>query len=136
MFITSYAFTYFSFDFLFLFCTRGRGRLVVLSLQNIHNSNCRSNLCLPAQLASPFNEHTTEQISSTSHCNSPDNISETVNCDEDQAEQFTLIKSKQFPGVITSICSYLDHYFLITVGNIVSLLSFSSSFHFIFRITE
>lgn len=79
-----------------------------------------SNLNLPSQISPPFGEvvgYATEQLSSSSLCSSPDDV---VKLEEVEAQQLRLICQVQLPGVVLSVCPYLDRYFLASAGNIVS----------------
>jgi len=107
----------------------------VLSLDSAQRSSDSSslmfgsNLNLPSQISSPFGEivgYTTEQLSSSSLCSSPDDISnDVVKLEEVEARQLRLIFQVQLPGAVLSVCPYLDRYFLASAGNIVS-------YHFFF----
>lgn len=106
----------------------------MLSLDSMQRSSDSSSLIfsshlnLPSQISSPFGEivgYATEQLSSSSLCSSPDDISsDVVKLEEVEARQLQLIFQVQLPGAVLSVCSYLDRYFLASAGNNVSILFF------------
>ncbi|KAJ4823878.1 hypothetical protein Tsubulata_010459 [Turnera subulata] len=103
-----------------------KGRLIVLSLEHVQNSDSGSMiLCSKAgsssQRASPFCEvtgYTGEQLSSSSLCSSPDDTSsDGVKLEETEAWQLRVACATPWPGMALAICPYLDHYFLASAGN-------------------
>ncbi|KAK9921586.1 hypothetical protein M0R45_030090 [Rubus argutus] len=110
-----------------------KGRLIVLCLENVQNSDSGSmTFCSKAgsssQRASPFHEivgYATEQLSSSSLCSSPDDTScDGIKLEETEAWQFRLAFSMPWPGMVLAICPYLDRYFLASAGNAFYLCGF------------
>lgn len=111
-----------------LLCS-AKGRLLVLCLVHVQNSDCGSmTFCSKAgsssQKTSPFNEivgHAPEQLSSSSlGSSSDDNSSDGSKLDENEIWQFRLACATTWHGVVQAICPYLDRYFLASAGNTVS----------------
>uniref|UniRef100_A0A7N0UVI7 DNA damage-binding protein 1 n=1 Tax=Kalanchoe fedtschenkoi TaxID=63787 RepID=A0A7N0UVI7_KALFE len=103
-----------------------RGRLIILCLDHMQNSDsCSITLyskgVLHSQRASPFREIVgvaAEQLSCSSPCSSPDDVS----CDEVKLEeldswQLRLAHTATLPGMVLAICPYLKSYFLASAGN-------------------
>lgn len=75
-----------------------------------------------SQRTSPFRDYTTEQLSSSSLCSSPDDNSyDGIKLDEAETWQLRLACATTWPGMVLAICPYLDHFFLASAGNAVSL---------------
>lgn len=72
----------------------------------------------------PFSEIvgcTTEQLSSSGLSGSPDDMSSDIVINEEtNAANLRLIFQVQLPGVVLSLCQYLDCYLLASAGNAVS----------------
>lgn len=107
-----------------MFFNSTRGRLLVLSLEDMQNSDSSSLIyCSKPGLSSPFREivgYATEQLSSSSLCSSPDDGScDGVKLEENGTWQLREIFAGSLPGAVLSICPYLDCYFLASAGNIV-----------------
>ncbi|KAF6155219.1 hypothetical protein GIB67_019745 [Kingdonia uniflora] len=111
-----------------------KGRLLVLCLEQVHNSE-RNSLIYSSksagsssQVTSPFREivgYATEQLSSSSLCSSPDdNNCDGVKLEENEAWQFRLAYQTVLPGVVLAVCSYLDRYFLASASNILFVYGF------------
>lgn len=107
-----------------------KGRLIILCLEHTQNSDSGSmTICSKAgsssQRTSPFRDvvgYTTEQLSSSSLCSSPDDNSyDGTKLDEAETWQLRLASATTWPGMVLAICPYLDHYFLASAGNAVSL---------------
>lgn len=85
-----------------------------------------------SQRTSPFRDvmgYTTEQLSSSSLCSSPDdNSCDGIKLDEAETWQLRLASATSWPGMVLAICPYLDHYFLASAGNAVSLTLIIYSF--------
>ena len=112
-----------------LFFNSTKGRLIVLCLEHVQNSDSGSiTFCSKAgstsQRTSPFREivgYATEQLSSSSLCSSPDDTScDGVKLEETESWQLRLAYSTTWPGMVLAICTYLDRYFLASAGNYVS----------------
>ncbi|XP_024186910.1 splicing factor 3B subunit 3 isoform X1 [Rosa chinensis] len=110
-----------------------KGRLIVLCLENMQNSDSGSmtfgsKAGSSSQRASPFHEivgYATEQLSSSSLCSSPDDTScDGMKLEETEAWQFRLAFSMPWPGMVLAICPYLDRYFLASAGNAFYLCGF------------
>ncbi|XP_062002924.1 uncharacterized protein LOC133720570 isoform X1 [Rosa rugosa] len=110
-----------------------KGRLIVLCLENMQNSDSGSmtfgsKAGSSSQRASPFHEivgYATEQLSSSSLCSSPDDTScDGMKLEETDAWQFRLAFSMPWPGMVLAICPYLDRYFLASAGNAFYLCGF------------
>ncbi|XP_042514315.1 splicing factor 3B subunit 3 isoform X2 [Macadamia integrifolia] len=104
-----------------------KGRLLVLCLEHTQNSASSSwifcsKTSSSTQLTSPFREivgYATEQLSSSSLCSSPDdNSCEGVKLEESEAWQWRVAYQTNMPGMVLSVCPYLDRYFLVSAGNI------------------
>ncbi|ESQ48841.1 hypothetical protein EUTSA_v10019900mg [Eutrema salsugineum] len=103
-----------------------KGRLIILYLEHIQNSDSGSiTICSKAgsssQRTSPFRDvagFTTEQLSSSSLCSSPDDNSyDGIKLDEAETWQLRLASATTWPGMVLAICPYLDNYFLASAGN-------------------
>ncbi|KAL0708075.1 hypothetical protein Bca4012_074501 [Brassica carinata] len=103
-----------------------RGRLIILCLEHTHNSDSGSmTICSKAgsssQRTSPFRDVvgcTTEQLSSSSLCSSPDDNSyDGIKIDESETWHLRLACATTWPGMVLAICPYLDHFFLASAGN-------------------
>ncbi|KAJ0263855.1 Uncharacterized protein HA466_0023060 [Hirschfeldia incana] len=103
-----------------------RGRLIILYLEHTHNSDSGSmTICSKAgsssQRTSPFRDVvgcTTEQLSSSSLCSSPDDNSyDGIKLDESETWHLRLACATTWPGMVLAICPYLDHFFLASAGN-------------------
>ncbi|KAL0900334.1 hypothetical protein Bca101_084295 [Brassica carinata] len=103
-----------------------RGRLIILCLEHTHNSDSGSmTICSKAgsssQRTSPFRDVvgcTTEQLSSSSLCSSPDDNSyDGSKLDESETWHLRLASATTWPGMVLAICPYLDHFFLASAGN-------------------
>lgn len=91
-----------------------RGRLVVLCLEHIQNSDTGS----MTQRSSPIGSYAAEQLSCSSICSSPDdNSCDGVKLEETEAWHLRLAFSTIWPGMIIAVCPYLDRYFLASAGN-------------------
>ncbi|CAL5362876.1 unnamed protein product [Camellia sinensis] len=106
-----------------------RGRLIVLCLEHVQNSDCASmTFCQKAgsssQRTSPFREivgYAAEQLSSSSLCSSPDDTScDGIKLEETEAWHLRLAYSTTWLGMVLAVCPYLDRYFLASAGNAVS----------------
>ncbi|RDX85125.1 Splicing factor 3B subunit 3 [Mucuna pruriens] len=104
----------------------GKGRLLVLCLDHVQNSDSGSmTFCSKAGLSSqktlPFHEIVTyapEQLSSSSLGSSPDdNSSDGIKLDENEVWLFRLAYATRWQGMVFAICPYLDRYFLASAGN-------------------
>ncbi|CAN8270105.1 unnamed protein product [Cochlearia groenlandica] len=103
-----------------------KGRVIILCLEHTQNSDSGSmTICSKAgsssQRTSPFRDVvgcTTEQLSSSSLCSSPDDNSyDGIKLDEAETWQLRLACTTPWPGMVLAICPYLDHYFLASAGN-------------------
>ncbi|KAF2554749.1 hypothetical protein F2Q68_00017909 [Brassica cretica] len=103
-----------------------RGRLIILCLEHTHNSDSGSmTICSKAgsssQRTSPFRDVvgcTTEQLSSSSLCSSPDDNSyDGIKIDESETWHLRLACATTWPGMVLAICPYLHHFFLASAGN-------------------
>lgn len=103
-----------------------RGRLIVLCLEHVQNSDCASmTFCQKAgsssQRTSPFREivgYAAEQLSSSSLCSSPDDTScDGIKLEETEAWHLRLAYSTTWLGMVLAVCPYLDRYFLASAGN-------------------
>ncbi|PSS13770.1 DNA damage-binding protein [Actinidia chinensis var. chinensis] len=103
-----------------------KGRLIVLCLENMHNSDSGSmTFCSKAgsssQRSSPFREivgYAAEQLSSSSLCSSPDdNSCDGMKLEETEPWHLRLAYSTIWSGMILAVCPYLDRYFLASAGN-------------------
>ncbi|KAJ4977737.1 hypothetical protein NE237_008517 [Protea cynaroides] len=110
-----------------------KGRLLVLCLEHTQNSASSSwifssKMSSSSQLTSPFREivgYATEQLSSSSLCSSPDdNSCEGVKLEESEAWQLRVAYQTTLPGMVLSVCPYLDRYFLASAGNIFYVYGF------------
>ncbi|KAB1222445.1 Splicing factor 3B subunit 3 [Morella rubra] len=112
-----------------------KGRVIVLCLEHVQNSDSGSiTFCSKAgtacQRTSPFREivgYAAEQLSSSSICSSPDDTScDGFKLEETEAWQLRLAYSTTWPGMVLSICSYLDRYFLASAGSSFYVCGFPS----------
>jgi splicing factor 3B subunit 3 len=103
-----------------------KGRVIILCLEHTQNSDSGSmticsKACSSSQRTSPFHDvvgYTTENLSSSSLCSSPDDYSyDGIKLDEAETWQLRLASSTTWPGMVLAICPYLDHYFLASAGN-------------------
>ncbi|XP_058204802.1 uncharacterized protein LOC131318827 isoform X1 [Rhododendron vialii] len=103
-----------------------RGRLIVLCLEHMQNSDSASmTFCSKAgsssQRTSPFREivgYAAEQLSSSSLCSSPDDNSiEGIKVEETESWHLRLACATIWPGMVLAVCPYLDRYFLASAGN-------------------
>nr|XP_011467138.1 PREDICTED: pre-mRNA-splicing factor prp12 [Fragaria vesca subsp. vesca] len=110
-----------------------KGRLIVLCLENMQNSDSgsmtfSSKAGSSSLRASPFHEivgYAAEQLSSSSLCSSPDDTScDGIKLEETETWQFRLAFSMPWPGMVLAICPYLDRYFLASAGNAFYLCGF------------
>ncbi|KAK7244699.1 hypothetical protein RIF29_39525 [Crotalaria pallida] len=112
-----------------------KGRLIVLCLDHVHNSDSGSmTFCSKAgpssQRTSPFHEivaYAPEQLSNSSLGSSPDdNSSDGIKLDENEVWQFRLAYATTWQGMVLAICPYLEHYFLASAGNAFYVCSIPS----------
>ncbi|OMO51866.1 hypothetical protein CCACVL1_29540 [Corchorus capsularis] len=112
-----------------------KGRLIVLRIEQVQNSDSGSITLFStagssSQRNSPFREmfcHATEQLSSSSICSSPDDISyEGIKVEETEVWRLRSTYSNNWPGMVLAICPYLDHYFLVSAGNSFYVCAFPS----------
>lgn len=105
--------------------------MIVFCLEHVQNSDTGSmTFCSKAGISSlqtsPFREivgYTTEQLSSSSLCSSPDDASsDGIKLEETEAWQLRVVYSTTLPGMVLAICPYLDRYFLASAGNAVSCI--------------
>ncbi|KAL6986955.1 hypothetical protein U1Q18_012714 [Sarracenia purpurea var. burkii] len=103
-----------------------KGRLIVLCLENMQNSDSASmTFCSKAgsssQRTSPFREivgYAAEQLSSGSLCSSPDdNSCDGIKLEETESWHLRLAYSTIWNGMVLAVCPYLDRYFLASAGN-------------------
>ncbi|GMH18745.1 hypothetical protein Nepgr_020586 [Nepenthes gracilis] len=103
-----------------------KGRLIVLSLEHLQNSDSGSmTICSKAgsssQRASPFCEavgYAADQMSNSSLCSSPDdNSCDGLKLEDGEAWQLQLASTTMLPGMVLAVCPYLDNYFLASSGN-------------------
>ncbi|KAF7148258.1 hypothetical protein RHSIM_Rhsim03G0002200 [Rhododendron simsii] len=103
-----------------------RGRLIVLCLEHMQNSDSASvTFCSKAgsssQRTSPFREivgYAAEQLSSSSLRSSPDDNSfEGIKLEETESWHLRLACATIWPGMVLAVCPYLDRYFLASAGN-------------------
>ncbi|KAK6149257.1 hypothetical protein DH2020_016782 [Rehmannia glutinosa] len=91
-----------------------KGRLVVLCLEHVQNSDSGS----VTQRNSPIGGCAAEQLSSSSLCSSPDdNSCDGIKLEETEAWHLRLAYTTIWPGMVISVCPYLDRYFLASAGN-------------------
>ncbi|XP_077213126.1 cleavage and polyadenylation specificity factor (CPSF) A subunit protein isoform X2 [Tasmannia lanceolata] len=109
------------------------GRLLVFSLEHMQNSDSGSLIFSPkpgssSQINSPFHEivgYASEQLSNSSLCSSPDdNSCDGVKLEETEAWQLRILYETKLPGVVLSVCPYLDRYFLASVGHTLYVYGF------------
>ncbi|CAK7342213.1 unnamed protein product [Dovyalis caffra] len=112
-----------------------KGRLIVLCLENLQNSDSGSmTFCSKAgsssQRTSPFREivgFAAEQLSSSSLCSSPDDTScDGVKLEETEMWQFRFVSATTLPGMVLAICPYLDRFFLASAGNSFYVCGFAN----------
>ncbi|KAJ6827600.1 splicing factor 3B subunit 3 [Iris pallida] len=111
-----------------------KGRLIVLSLESPKCSSDDGMICTSnfspyiSQICSPSGEtvgHATEQLSSSRMSSSPDDMTtDVVKVEETETANLRLLFQVQLPGVVLSVCSYLDSYFLASAGNMVNVFGF------------
>uniref|UniRef100_A0A1D1Y3V3 Splicing factor 3B subunit 3 n=2 Tax=Anthurium amnicola TaxID=1678845 RepID=A0A1D1Y3V3_9ARAE len=109
-----------------------KGRLIVISLEKMQMSDdsylaiCSNTV--PSQITCPFREivgYATEQLSSSSLCSSPDDNSyDGVQLDKMESGQLRPIACLSMPGVVLSVCSYLDRYVLASAGSFLYVCGF------------
>lgn len=98
-----------------------KGRLVVLCLEHIQNSDTGS----MTQRSSPIGNYAAEQLSCSSICSSPDdNSCDGVKLEETESWHLRLAYSTIWPGMVIAVCPYLDRYFLASAGNSFYVCSF------------
>ncbi|KAL9270563.1 Spliceosome-associated protein 130 B-like protein [Drosera capensis] len=112
-----------------------KGRLIVLCLERSQNSECgsvsvRSKASSSSRQASPYYEATgyaADQISNASHCSSPDDTScDGLKLEDGAAWHLRLAFQKIWSGMVLSVCSYLNHYFLASAGNSFYVCGFAN----------
>lgn len=121
------------------FCDSTRGRLIVLCIEQLQNSDAAS-ITLSSRTGSysqrspPFCEvgcSLADQPSSGSLSSSPDdNSCDGVKLEESETWHLRLAYSIVWPGIVLAVCPYLEHYFLASSGNSVSFKFFCSFFYF------
>ncbi|MQL75967.1 hypothetical protein Taro_008338 [Colocasia esculenta] len=102
-----------------------KGRLIVISLEKMPTPDDSSlaigSNIISSQTASPFHEsigYATEQLSSSSLCSSPDDNSyDGFEFDKMEVGQLRAMASLSMPGVVLSVCSYLDRFVLASAGS-------------------
>ncbi|CAA7395356.1 unnamed protein product [Spirodela intermedia] len=62
--------------------------------------------------------------SESSLCRSPDNTYDEVQLDNMEAEQLQVVACLSMPGVVLSVCSYLDRYILASAGSFLCVCGF------------
>ncbi|CAN1277829.1 Spliceosome-associated protein 130 B [Linum perenne] len=112
-----------------LFFNSTKGRLLVLCLEHLQNSDTGSMTLgsragSSSQRTSPFRDiagYAMEQLSSSSLGSSPDDTScDGVKLEETEIWQFRLAYATVWPGMVLAMCQYLDRYFLASAGSGVS----------------
>lgn len=110
-----------------------KGRLIVLSLDNVQNSpesnSLISNFSSPSRISSSLPEeavgHATERLSCASVGSSPEDASnDSIKIEEMEAAHLRVIYQNQLPGAVLAICSFLDRYLLASAGNILNVFCF------------
>ncbi|XAR68639.1 hypothetical protein NMG60_11003833 [Bertholletia excelsa] len=110
-----------------------RGRLIVLCLEHMHNSDSASmTFCSKggssSQRTSPFCDivgYAADQLSSSSLCSSPDdNSCDGIKLEETEAWHLRLAYSTIWPGMVLAVCPYLDRFFLASAGNVFYVCNF------------
>ncbi|KAK8954298.1 DNA damage-binding protein 1b [Platanthera zijinensis] len=109
-----------------------KGRLIVLSLDNVQNapesSSLISNFSSPSRISSPLHEavgHATERLSCASVGSSPEDVcNDGIIIEEMEAEHLRVIYQNQLSGAVLAICPFLDRYLLASAGNILNVFCF------------